>query len=191
MFKSKLRQIYLGRQKLISPAEIIEKSREIAERFFESFDISGISFLHCFLPIGRFNEIDTKFIFERVWRDFANIVTLVPRVNFRTNELESLVFTPDTNLIQNAWQIHEPAHDNFVQVERIDVVLVPLLSFDLQGFRVGYGKGFYDKFLTNCRADCLKIGLSYFQPAEKITDAQLHDVKLDYCLTPEKVWSFV
>ncbi|MFT7351177.1 MAG: 5-formyltetrahydrofolate cyclo-ligase [Flavobacterium sp.] len=74
---------------------------------------------------------------------------------------------------------------------KIDVVFVPLLAFDLQGNRVGYGKGFYDKFLANCKPTTIKIGISFFEAEEKISDVFAKDVKLDYCITPEKVYSFI
>jgi len=69
-------------------------------------------------------------------------------------------------------------------------VLVPLLSFDKKGFRVGYGKGFYDRFLMQCKSDCIKIGLSYFDPIDVIDDADEFDVPLDFCITPQKVYVF-
>jgi len=72
----------------------------------------------------------------------------------------------------------------------IDMVLVPLLCFDRQGHRVGYNKGFYDKFLKRCRPDCLKIGLGYFPPEAAIDDISSFDVKLDHCITPESIFDF-
>lgn len=188
MLKAELRQIYQARQKSLSPGERRAKSESISDLFFRKFDLSKIRFLHCFLPIEKFKEIDTKLIFERVWREFPQIETLVPRVDFETNEIENLKYARETALTQNAWQIHEPLHDEKVETEKIDLVLVPLLCFDTRGFRVGYGKGFYDKFLKNCRADCLKIGLSYFEPVAEIEDAQAFDVKIDFCVTPERVF---
>ena len=187
MLKAELRKIYLARQKSLSPEERNEKSRQIADRFFQNFDLNKIRFLHCFLPIARYNEIDTKQIFERIWREFPEIETLVPRVDFHANEIENLRFTFETELVQNQWDIHEPLHDKLIKAEEIDLVLIPLLCFDRKGFRVGYGKGFYDRFLKNCRADCLKIGLSYFAPVGEISDAQDFDVKLDFCVTPDQV----
>ncbi len=188
MLKSELRKIYLTRQKNLLPQERAEKSEQIASSFFRNFDLSPIEFLHCFVSIEKFNEIDTKPIFERVWREFPSVETLVPRVNFQTGEIENLKFTPETNLVQNIWQIHEPTHDESVEVGKNDLVLVPLLAFDKSGCRVGYGKGFYDKFLKNCRADCLKIGLSYFPPVAEITDTRDFDVQLDFCITPEEIF---
>ena len=189
MTKFELRKIYLTKQKNLSPEMRDEKSRKISDLFFQTFDLSKVYSLHCFLPIERTNEIDTKLIFQRLWLEFPQIKTVVPRVNFQTHELENLRFEAETNLVANAWQIHEPAHDELIDVEQIDAILVPLLCFDVRGFRVGYGKGFYDKFLSRCRMDCLKIGLSYFQPVEEITDAQDFDVKLDFCVTPEKIFN--
>ena len=187
MTKAELRKIYLAKMKNLSPSERDEKSRLISDTFFASFDLTKIKFLHCFLPIEKFNEIDTRIIFERVWREFPQIETLVPRVNFQTNEIENLTFTPRTELVQNNWQIPEPAHNESAASEKIDAVLVPLLCFDSHGFRVGYGKGFYDKLLANCRTDCLKIGLSFFPPVENIADVNEFDIKLDFCVTPEDV----
>jgi 5-formyltetrahydrofolate cyclo-ligase len=114
---------------------------------------------------------------------------LLPRVNFQTNEIENLKFTKITKLVKNAWEIREPTENQLIETEKIDVVLVPLLCFDRQGFRVGYGKGFYDRFLKNCRADCLKIGLSYFAPVEEIIDTRTFDVNLDFCVTPKKIFT--
>lgn len=191
MTKRELRKIYLAQQKAFTAEKRAAESLKICERFFAAFDLDAIEFLHSFLPIEKFGEINTRLILEKIWRDFPQIKTLVPRVNFQTGEIENLLFTQSVELSANQWQISEPIGGELVESVRIDAVLVPLLCFDERGFRVGYGKGFYDKFLINCRADCVKIGLSYFPPVEKIQDAQTFDVRLDYCITPERVFSFV
>jgi 5-formyltetrahydrofolate cyclo-ligase len=72
----------------------------------------------------------------------------------------------------------------------IDLVFIPLLACDLQGNRVGYGKGFYDRFLSKCRYDVKKIGLSFFDPVDKIEDVNVFDIPLDECITPKKTWVF-
>ena len=190
MKKADLRKIYLTKQKNLSPVERIEKSRRIAERFFRFFDLTAIKYLHCFVPIEKFNEIETPFIFQKIWREYPRITTLAPRVNFETGEIENLLFSAGTKLAVNNWQISEPAHDELFDAEKIDLVLVPLLCCDREGWRVGYGKGFYDEFLSRCRPDCLKIGLSYFEPIEKIENINEYDVKLDYCVTPQNTYVF-
>jgi len=190
MIKSEFRKVYLARRKNLSPEEKHEKSSQISNLFFQNFDLGKVNFLHCFLPIERTNEIDTKLIFQRIWSEFQQIETLVPRINYKTDELEHLRFTPATKLVKNSLGIDEPVENILIESEKIDAVIVPLLCFDQKGFRVGYGKGFYDKFLRNCRADCLKIGLSYFEPIAEITDVQDFDVKLDFCVTPKKIVNF-
>lgn len=189
MTKSVLRRAYLARQKALSPQERAENTQQIAALFFQNFNLDQIKFLHCFITIEKFNEIDTTLIFRRLWNDFPHIETLVPRVDFESNEIRNLKFTLDTELVQNIWDIHEPVHDEYVETSEIDMVLVPLLCFDERGYRVGYGKGFYDKFLKKCRPDCVKIGLSYFPRVESIEDIGEHDVPLDHFVTPEKIFN--
>lgn len=190
MTKSELRKIYLEKQKSLSDVERKEKSLRIADEFFENFNLENVCFLHVFLAIEKNEEIDTSFIYKRLWRNFPEITTFVSRVDFQTMTLENLKFTVDTKLVANKWQILEPAASDAIEIERIDMVLVPLLCFDERGFRVGYGKGFYDRLLKECRTDCRKIGLSYFAPTTEISDAQNFDVRLDFCITPKKIWKF-
>src|SRR4051812_15135575 len=118
MTKAELRKIYLSKQKHLYDTMRNEKSSQITNLFFQEFDLKGVHFLHCFLPIERTREIDTRLIFQRIRRDFPNIKTLVPRVNFQTNELESLKFSAETRLVQNAWQIHEPEHNELIDAEQ-------------------------------------------------------------------------
>ncbi len=189
MIKSELRKLFLVRQKSLSDFERNEESRKIADGFFGNFDLKNIRFLHVFLAIEKNREIETRFIYERLWRDFPETTTIASRVDFQTMTLDNLKFAPDTKLVQNKWHILEPTESELVEIEKIDLVLIPLLCFDRLGFRVGYGKGFYDKFLSECRKDCLKVGLSYFAPVAEISDAQGFDVRLDFCVMPDAVVS--
>ncbi len=190
MTKAALRRIYLEKQKSLSDVERSEKSLRIVDRFFEHFSLADVRFLHIFLPIEKNNEIDTIIFINRLRRDFPEIKILVSRVDFETLSLEILELDAAAKLALNRWKIPEPTNGKTTALEKIDVCLVPLLCFDERGFRVGYGKGFYDKFLSRCRENCLKIGLSYFAPTEKISDVQKFDVKLDVCLTPADTWIF-
>ncbi len=190
MTKSDLRKIYLKKQQSLSGVERNERSGRVADQFFENFDTAGIKFLHIFLPIEKNKEIETSFIFKRLWAEFPNVATAAPRVNFEMMTLENFRFNSETELAENKWNISEPTGGELVESARVDAVLVPLLCFDERGFRVGYGGGFYDKFLSECRTDCLKIGLSYFSPVAEISDARDFDVKLDFCVTPQTVVKF-
>ena len=138
----------------------------------------------------HFGEVETLPIFDRLWREFPAIETSAPRVNHPTSEIEAVAFNSATGLIENRWRIPEPEGNYLIEPEEIDLVLVPLLCVDKRGHRVGYGKGFYDRFLKKCRADCLKIGLGFFPPIEKIDDVNDDDVRLDACVTPDRTHHF-
>jgi 5-formyltetrahydrofolate cyclo-ligase len=188
MLKSELRTIYFSKLKTLSSAERLKKSEQISRQFFVNFPLENVRNLHLFLSIEKNNEVETRFIYERIWRDFPHTRTFVPRV--RGEILEHLAFSNQTKLIENSWKIREPIDGELFDAKLFDVVIVPLLCVDLQGNRVGYGKGFYDKFFAECRNDCVKIGVSFFEPMAEITDKNKFDVKLDYCLTPNRLVNF-
>lgn len=190
MYKSELRKIFLEKRKELSAEEIYKQSAKICDALFANFDFSRINYLHCFLSIEKFNEIDTSLIIEKIRKDFPHTKVIVPRVNREKDQLENAEFNSETILVRNSWGISEPVLKETVENKLIDAVLVPLLCFDEKGFRVGYGKGFYDKFLKECRADCLKIGLSQFPPIGKIEDIREADIPLDCCITPEKIYDW-
>ncbi len=99
---------------------------------------------------------------------------------------------PDTPLVENKLGIPEPLLQDQPQTALCSVktVLVPLLAFDLQGHRVGYGGGYYDRFLADDVPHSRKIGLSLFGPVDSIDDVDATDVRLDACITPEQVYRF-
>lgn len=189
MTKEELRKSYLARRNTLSAIERSEASRLIAENLFRGYDLGQISVIHCFISIARFNEIDTSIIFSRIWREFPHVETVVPRVNFVTGEIESVRFAHDTRTFRNIWNVEEPSNGGTLEPTAIDMVLVPGLAFSRDGYRAGYGKGFYDRFLKKCRSDCRKIGLSFFEPIESIVDTHVGDVKVNAIILPSGIVS--
>lgn len=189
MTKAEIRKEYLNRRKSLSPSEYLNGCKRISDLFFSSFDISFIKTLHTFLPMAANKEPDTWLIIERIRRKFPNIRLSIPRINKTTDELENFYFEGLHQLEENNWGIKQPKQGVPVGSDKIDLVLVPLLAFDITGHRVGYGKGYYDKFLTTCNPECLKIGLSLLPPLSKIP-SETGDVQLNACITPEKIYYF-
>ena len=190
MTKSELRRSYLAKRRAIPPAEAAEKSRRITSRFFSDVSLIDIGVLHCFLSIEKFNEVDTSGIISRVWSTFPDTRIAVPKVDRLTGDVESIIFTPETPLAQSNWGIREPIDGMLIEADEIGMVLVPGLVFDLTGHRVGYGKGFYDRFLAKCRPECVKIGLGLFPPVDQIGDIHSGDVRLNMCITPDEIVRF-
>jgi 5-formyltetrahydrofolate cyclo-ligase len=104
--------------------------------------------------------------------------------------MTSILLTDTTKIKKNDYNIPEPVDGIEVPSNKIEVVFIPLLAYDKTGNRVGYGKGFYDKFLAECHTNTIKIGLSFFEPEELISDVTTSDVQLNYCVTPNKVIKF-
>lgn len=190
MNKSELRSVYLEKRRDLSSVDISLKSRRIADRLFAEFDLTQMKTIHCFISIPRLGEIDTSLIYERIWSEFPQVLTVAPRMETVTGEIESLTFGPGSELEENRWGIREPEGSTIVDPAEIDAVIVPVLCYDRSGNRIGYGKGFYDRFLLKCRSDCRKIGLSFFGPVDKIDGIGEYDVPLDHCLTPDTSYTF-
>lgn len=195
MTKSELRREFLTKRGALTAVDVRQRSHQIASRFFTYFENQKLSnypgFIHTFLPIARQNEVDTWPIVHRLWRERLPVRVGVSVADLSTNRLRHYLLTPTTPLTENAWGIPEPpptAHP--LLPTDFDAVLVPLLAFDRQGHRVGYGKGYYDRFLAECRPDCPKIGLSLVEPIDRIDDVEPTDVRLDMCFTPTQTWFF-
>jgi 5-formyltetrahydrofolate cyclo-ligase len=137
----------------LSKTDSRTKSLRITEKFFDNFDLENVRFLHLFLSILEKGEIDTSFIIDKLWKDIPGIKTVVPRVDFKRDILEHLEYNQGTELEKSHWGIYEPVGDELIDEKKFDVVLVPMLAFDERGYRVGHGKGYYDKFLNLCRKD--------------------------------------
>ncbi len=114
---------------------------------------------------------------------------VVPKIA-AAEQLQHFLLTDQTRFQKNALGISEPVSGIEIEALKIDVVFVPLLAFDNKGNRVGYGKGYYDRFLARCKPDCIKIGLSFFEEEQDSFIIEPTDIPLDYCVTPEQLYDF-
>ncbi len=190
MKKQEARKYYLAQRKAFSPPFVKKLNEQIENYFFEHFPLEGINYLHTFLPVAKLNEVNTLGILHQIWEQHQAIKVAVPVTNFDKNRLEHFLIEKTTQLKENHWGILEPVEAASVEATQIDLVLVPLLAYDKQGHRVGYGKGFYDKFLAQCKSTTLKIGLSFFDPIDVIEDLNEFDVPLDKVISPQGVIKF-
>jgi 5-formyltetrahydrofolate cyclo-ligase len=190
MTKKEIRIIYRKKREAITEGEYLQLSGKLCDVFFSCVDLSLIHLIHTFLPIAKKKEPDTWMIVDRIRREFPHIQISVPRVNNQTGLLENFTFEGLPQIKENPWGIPEPSYGTETSIEKIDMVLVPLLIFDKSGHRVGYGKGYYDRFLERCREDCKKTGISIFPPVDIISDVGIQDKKLDVAITPDRYYLF-
>ncbi|RJE72135.1 5-formyltetrahydrofolate cyclo-ligase [Reichenbachiella sp. MSK19-1] len=188
MDKAKLRTVYLRKRKMLSA----EMSAEIASKILCQFKVFltqvTVRNVHVFLPITKQSEINTWLIIDHLISE--SIDTIISKSDLSTNQLTHYRYENKEQLQFNKWGIPEPTSGQIVLEDDIDMVIVPLITFDRRGHRIGYGKGYYDRFLSSCRPDCLKVGLSMSPPLDIIPYVDSYDVALDYCITPLKNYKF-
>lgn len=185
--KKELRLYYKSLRSELSLDEIEEKSLAVANSLLQ-LPIWDKVYYHVFLPIEEQKEINTEYILHLLSGKDKEIV--ISKSDFETRKMSHFLLTDNTKIKKNEYNIPEPVNGLPVPSETIEVVFVPLLAFDIFGNRIGYGKGFYDKFLAECKPETIKIGLSFFEAVNQIDDVFESDIKLDYCVTPLKIYSF-
>jgi 5-formyltetrahydrofolate cyclo-ligase len=156
---------------------------------FQHLHFPFVECAHSYLPIEGKNEPDPNPIIRSLAFRNPGMLLAVPRI-ISSSEMANIIISDLTEFQKNEFGILEPLEGEIISPEQIDLVIVPLLGFDRKGNRVGYGKGYYDRFLTSCREDVIKIGLSFFDPLEIIDDTQEWDIPLDYCITPQEAYEF-
>jgi 5-formyltetrahydrofolate cyclo-ligase len=187
MEKTLLRKKYSQLRKTLSENEMESLSLNIANKCLE-LPIWNYSNYHIFLSIPEKGEINTEYLLHILQGKDKNLI--VPKTDLKAQTLSHYLLTDNTLIKKNNWGIPEPVEGIPFPIEKIEVVFVPLLAFDKKGNRVGYGKGFYDKFLSLCHKNTVKIGLSFFDPEETEIASEATDVSLTFCVTPNKVYRF-
>jgi len=186
MFKSEIRKQAL-KERLSYRDDEYQKLNKMLLEQFQALDFSDIKTIHIFLPIVEKKEPNTFLFIEWLAENHAQIKIIVPKADFETALMTNHEYLGVNDLKKNLYNILEPQKGSIHNGE-VDMVLIPLLAFDKTGYRVGYGKGFYDRFLENINAQ--KIGLSLSPAIDSIDDVNEHDIKLDFCITPTETIKF-
>jgi 5-formyltetrahydrofolate cyclo-ligase len=184
--KDDLRKWAKERRKSYSKDEVEALSLKIINRLL-NLPIWEKTTYHVFLPILKQNEVNTEGLLSILQGKDKRIV--LPKAHL-DGSLTHYLLEDQTKLVENHWGILEPTSGLTIEANHIDVVFVPLLVGDLNGGRVGYGKGYYDRFLTDCRPDVITIGLSLLEPVETIDDLEPHDHSLHWIITPTANFQF-
>lgn len=187
MNKDELRLKYKALREELPSEAIDNLSLDIANQALQ-LPIWDKTNYHLFLSIQNKKEIDTEYLLQLLAGKDKNVI--LSKSNFKEGTLAHYLLTDNTTIKVNSYGIPEPVDGIQVSEKQLDVVFIPLLAYDKQGNRIGYGKGFYDRFLAECKPDVIKVGLSFFPPEERISDVRDGDIPLDYCITPTEVFKF-
>lgn len=186
--KSDLRAKYKEKRNQLTDAELQKGSEKIAlavEEFCKQH--TELEHFHLFLPIQKLREVDTLLIRDILLMNNKILYTSVIEVG--QDQMDTILIAESTVFVEDSYGIPIPKHYEIISPEHIQVVFVPLLVVDRFGQRIGYGKGFYDRFLASISSDVIKIGLSIFEPIPQIP-CESFDIPLDYCITPKNMFNF-
>ena len=187
MDKAALRKKYTDLRSKIDTNEVDNLSITIANNAL-TLPIWDKVYYHIFLSITEKKEIDTSYLLSVLQGKDKEVV--IAKSNFEDCSMTHFLLTENTRIKKNKWNIPEPLDGIEVSEKKIDVVFIPLLAYDTNGNRLGYGKGFYDTFLSHCKPETIKVGLSFFEAEKPFEEVFDKDIPLDFCVTPNKVYRF-
>lgn len=189
MTKKEARKIFRQKRSELIFSDI-EKKNDLVLMTFQKLPLPYLNCVHSYITSEKLGEPNTSLILRYLLFKYPGLKITAPKVNAVTHTMQHFQITEDDPLKENIYGIEEPVSGILVAPEEIDLVIVPLLAFDLNGNRVGYGKGYYDRFLSECRRDSIKVGLSFFEPVNYIDDVDSFDVPLNYCCTPGQTYNW-
>ena len=187
MLKSDARKELLAKRKNLTASDCL-KWDDLLLIQFQKLDFSNVQRVANFYPLENHNEPNSLLFAKYLKTMVPGIQIVYPVVDAAT---ASISFYKETEEIRfNNWGIAEPISTEKLEPHSIDAVIVPLIGFDLKGHRIGYGKGFYDKYFENYPKHRSRIGVSYFEPISNIEDTHEFDVPLTHCITPWNSYEF-
>lgn len=189
MTKKEIRKLYLEKRNTLSEKELLAFDDLLLIQL-QKMSFSNPKILLSYFPIENKKEPNTELFTKYLQYSNPNLNIAYPVSDFANSSMKALLTNDETEFTKNNFKIFEPISAHEILINDIDIIFVPLLAFDKEGYRVGYGKGFYDKYLENHSPYIIKIGFSYFEPISKIEDRNSFDVPLDYCITPHKIYEF-
>ena len=188
MNKSILRKKYKELRNNMSKEEVSVRSQSILQNLASHPLWAKSSTIMCFLSLG--NEVETKPIIARAWEENKQVVIPVCQTESRT--IIPSLLTSFQHLEPKTMGILEPKEGKLYPVDPkiIDLCLIPGLAFDLEGHRIGFGAGYYDRFLPLLKPGTPKMALAFdFQISPQTLPHEAHDVKLDFICTEKKVYT--
>jgi 5-formyltetrahydrofolate cyclo-ligase len=186
--KNLARKLYLEKRAHLTKKQFKDFEKQTILNCIELIKKLKPKVVHCYLPISNKLEINTELIFKFCWNN--NIKTVVPVSDFENNTMTSSLYNNETEIEINIYGIPEPTNPIAAIDTEIDFIITPLLAFDKTGQRVGFGKGFYDRFFIECNPNAKKVGISLFEPINKIVDLNQFDIPLNHAISPIKTFNF-
>jgi 5-formyltetrahydrofolate cyclo-ligase len=189
MIKRTVRKEYLKLRMDIPEDELKQLTASIASGF-RKIKLPPVNNLLSYNPLTSRNEFDVS-VCENILKEQNMIMQVAwPKIHVDLHDMEAVLVEKDGLYIKNKFNILEPIGGAIVPPQKLDLIFVPLVAFDVRGYRVGYGKGYYDRYLAQCRPEAVKVGFSFFDAVDHLEDIDEFDVPLNFCITPHRIYEF-
>jgi len=183
MNKEVLRSLFLEKRQTLTQKEFERRNELLLTNCFSFLETHNqVVHYHLFLPITKYGEPNTWPLFKALRQSDQHRLYL-SKTLFKRKLLKHFLINQNTELETSKLGIPEPVNAQEVLPDIMDVVFVPLISCDTAGNRIGYGAGLYDRFLSQVRKDCLKVGIGVTSTLDNIDYNDEHDVPLDYYIS--------
>jgi 5-formyltetrahydrofolate cyclo-ligase len=182
--KKSLRQEIFRQRKALDTQTHQAHSRAVTRRLLDNGFLDGVNSVHLYYAIN--NEVNTLELIEELWR--RDIRVVMPRTDLKNRKLDNYPITGFDQLEERtAFKLLEPKQSLTLHEGDCDLILVPGLVFDHKLNRIGYGGGFYDRFLA--RSNGCKVAIAYdFQVRESIP-SEPHDIRMDQIVTDTRIYA--
>ncbi|MDO8428524.1 MAG: 5-formyltetrahydrofolate cyclo-ligase [Candidatus Diapherotrites archaeon] len=173
------------KQKIEHEKQKLKKSTKIMEKLFKTHEFQQAKIIAFF--VGRTNEVETKKGIEKTLK--LGKTVCIPITNFKTKTLQFSTIKNFKELEEKQFQLMEPKKEFIrkVRLNKIDLLIIPGLGFDVFKQRLGFGKGFYDRTLKKLNKKTKTIGLCFdFQIVQKLPKEK-HDQKVQKIITEKRM----
>lgn len=181
--KQELRESVLQKREAYSEESWRFRSEKILTKILSSDIYKSSQTIHTYVSMNERREVWTDPLINHIFED--DKMAVVPTVNFSDGTLSHHQILTMEELKANNWGVREPETRRPVDISELDMVVVPMAAGDRAGNRLGYGRGFYDRFLAQTPA--LKIGLTFQDFLFDTIPVEEFDVNLDMIITEEEV----
>lgn len=189
MLKRAIRSSYLEKRMQLTK-EVLEEYSSRIVTFFRDCRLPNAEHLLSYSPLITRKEFNITSFDSIIRSKTRDLKVAWPRIDIARQSMEAHLVKEDGLFAKNEYNILEPINGELLMPELIDMVFVPLVAFDKMGYRIGYGKGYYDRYLKRCRPGIPIIGVSFFEPVDRIRDINEFDVPLTLCFTPSGIYEF-
>jgi 5-formyltetrahydrofolate cyclo-ligase len=189
MIKKTVRKDYLQRRMDI-PEEDLQQQTALMAFNFKKLTFPPVKYLMSYSPLLARREFDVSVCEDMLKQQNPSLQTAWPRIEEHSSEMEATLVQRGGLFTKNRYNVLEPISGDTIAPELLDVIFVPLVAFDEKGYRVGYGKGYYDRYMARCRHDIIRVGFSFFEAIRGIEDINQYDVPLNFCITPYRIYEF-